>query len=61
LRHINADPTVVARLDPERSSDLHLAKETRMIHEQVVAGTLGVVADSASEWFAAHLLPGSGE
>ncbi|GEM_PF-2497738 len=32
-----------------------------MIHEQVVAGTLGVVADSASEWFAAHLLPGSGE
>lgn len=25
------------------------------------AGTLGVVADSASEWFATHLMPGSGE
>jgi hypothetical protein len=94
-------------LDPEHSFDLRLAKETRMIHEQVVvgtsalagelivpdacglvifangsgtpelanlriglfgastgaaeAGTLGVVADSASEWFTTHLMPGSGE
>lgn len=33
----------------------------RATHLFEEAGTLGVVADSASEWFATHLMPGAGE
>lgn len=61
-RHSPRNRFVAERLHRRRlTCEKRLDVVPRATHLFEEAGTLGVVADSASEWFATHLIPGSGE
>ena len=60
-RHSPRNRFVAESLHRRRLGKKRLDVVPRATHLFEEAGTLEVVADSASEWFATHLMPGSGE